>query len=57
MSLIKTPDGGFYLDDTQFTVDYNNNTIILKDGGGGGGTAGVSSFNGRTGAVVPQEGD
>ena len=26
-------------------------------GGGGGGVAGVSSFNGRTGAVTPQNGD
>lgn len=28
-----------------------------QDGSGGGGAAGVSSFNGRTGAVVPQNGD
>lgn len=28
-----------------------------QDGGGGGGTAGVSSFNGRTGDVSPQAGD
>lgn len=28
-----------------------------QDGSGGGGAAGVSSFNGRTGAVVPQDGD
>lgn len=27
------------------------------DGGGGGGTAGVTSFNGRSGAVAPLEGD
>lgn len=29
----------------------------LNSGGGGGGTAGVTSFNGRSGAVVPQNGD
>lgn len=28
-----------------------------KDGTGGGGTAGVSSFNGRTGAVAPEDND
>lgn len=28
-----------------------------QDGSGGGGAAGVSSFNGRTGAVMPQAGD
>ena len=30
---------------------------IAGSGGGGGGTAGVSSFNGRTGAVTPRSGD
>ena len=28
-----------------------------QDGTGGGGTAGVTSFNGRTGAVVPGDND
>lgn len=54
MAYIKTPDGGFYLDDSQFVVDYNAKTVEAI---GGGGAAGVSSFNGRTGVVVPQEGD
>lgn len=31
--------------------------IALPDESGGGGGSGVSSFNGRTGAVVPQSGD
>ena len=54
MAYIKTPDGGFYLSDEQFDVDYNAKTVEVI---GGGGTAGVASFNGRTGAVVPQAGD
>lgn len=55
MANIKTPDGGFYVDDTEFNVDYVNNIVTLANGGGG--VAGVSSFNGRNGAVVPQDGD
>ena len=56
MALIKTPDGGFYVNDDEFEVNYSTNSISLT-GQGGGGVAGVSSFNGRTGAVVPQAGD
>ena len=56
MALIKTPDGGFYVNDDEFEVDYSTNSISLT-GQGGGGVAGVSSFNGRTGAVAPQDGD
>ena len=56
MALIKTPDGGFYVNDDEFEVNYSTNSISLT-GQGGGGVAGVSSFNGRTGAVVPQDGD
>ena len=52
MALIKTPDGGFYVNDEEFEVNYSTNSISLT-GQGGGGVAGVSSFNGRTGAVVP----
>lgn len=55
MANIKTPDGGFYVDDTEFNVDYVNNIVTLVNGGGG--VAGVSSFNGRTGVVTSQEGD
>ena len=54
MALIKTPDGGFYLDDSQVNIDYEANSVTIL---GGEGTAGVASFNGRTGAVVPAEGD
>ena len=56
MALIKTPDGGFYVNDDEFEVNYSTNSISLT-GQGGGGASGVSSFNGRTGAVVPQDGD
>lgn len=56
MALIKTPDGGFYVNDDEFEVDYSTNSISLT-GQGGGGVAGVSSFNGRNGVVVPQDGD
>lgn len=42
-------------------VDNGTNNIVRFNsddaGGGGGGTAGVSSFKGRSGAVVPQSGD
>ena len=34
MALIKTPDGGFYFDDSQFDVDYEKNLVTLIDGGG-----------------------
>ena len=30
MSLVKTPDGGFYLDDTEFNVDYATNSVTLS---------------------------
>ena len=56
MALIKTPDGGFYVNDEEFEVNYSTNSISLT-GQGGGGVAGVSSFNGRTGAVTPAQGD
>lgn len=42
-------------------VDYGTDNVIHLNnddtGGGSGGTAGVASFKGRTGAVVPQAGD
>lgn len=34
MALVKTPGGEFYVDDTQFKVDYNDNSIIFIGGGG-----------------------
>ena len=36
MALIKTPDGGFYFDDSQFDVDYEENLVTLIDGGSTG---------------------
>ena len=36
MALIKTPDGGFYFDDSQFDVDYEENLVTLIGGGGTG---------------------
>ena len=30
MALIKSPDGGFYVDDDEFLVDYTNNSILLN---------------------------
>lgn len=35
MANIKTPDGGFYLDDSQFDVDYQKNVVSLAGGGAG----------------------
>lgn len=35
MANIKTPDGGFYLDDSQFDVDYQKNVVTLVGGGAG----------------------
>ena len=36
MAYIKTPDGGFYLSDEQFDVDYNAKTVEVIGGGGTG---------------------
>lgn len=55
MALIKTPGGEFYLDNSQFEIDYEANVVRLV--AQGGGDTGVQSFNGRTGAVMPQDGD
>ena len=33
MAYIKTPDGGFYLSDEQFDVDYNAKTVEVIGGG------------------------
>lgn len=53
MAETKIPCGGWYIDDS--TLKLNENKVLSVIGGGG--SAGVSSFNGRTGVVVPQEGD
>lgn len=47
------PCGGWYIDEN--TLSFDENKVLSVTGGGG--AAGVSSFNGRTGAVVPQDGD
>ena len=47
------PCGGWYIDENTLTFDENKVLSVTS----GGGEAGVSSFNGRTGAVVPQDGD
>lgn len=36
MALIKTPGGEFYVDNTEFTVDYEENSVKLVNAGGGG---------------------
>lgn len=46
--------------DTPVVDNGTNNIVRLNSddaGGGGGGTAGVSSFKGRSGAVMPRDGD
>ena len=48
------PCGGWYIDENTLSFDENK---VLSVVGGGGSTAGVSSFNGRTGAVTPAQGD
>lgn len=47
------PCGGWYIDENTLSFDENKVLSVI----GGGGAAGVASFNGRTGAVVPQDGD
>lgn len=47
------PCGGWYIDENTLSFDENKILSVI----GGGGAAGVASFNGRTGAVVPQAGD
>ena len=54
MANIKTPDGAYYFDDSQVSIDYGQNKVTIL---AGAGEAGVTSFNGRSGVVVPQEGD
>ena len=35
MALVKTPDGGWFVDDNEFVVDYQENFVKLKNSGGG----------------------
>lgn len=56
MAYIKTPDGGFYLDDSQFVVDYNAKTVEVIGGGSVGpqGPAGPVGPQGPKGDPGPQ---
>lgn len=53
MSKTIIPCGGWYIDNETLTFDENKVLSVT----GGGGEAGVSSFNGRSGVVVPQADD
>ena len=54
MANIKTPDGGFYLDDSQFDVDYEENLVTLIAGGGSTGPQGPAGAKGDQGEQGPQ---
>ena len=56
MAYIKTPDGGFYLNDEQFDVDYNAKTVEVIGGGSVGpqGPAGPAGPQGPQGEPGPQ---
>lgn len=47
------PCGGWYVDENTLSFDENKVLSVV----GGGGATGVTSFNGRTGVVAPQNGD
>lgn len=38
MALVKTPDGGWFVDDNEFVVNHQENSVKLKNSGGGGGS-------------------
>lgn len=52
MAYIKTPDGGFYLDDSQFVIDYDAKTVEAI--GGGTGPQGPAGPQGPQGDPGPQ---
>ena len=56
MAYIKTPDGGFYLSDEQFDVDYDAKTVEVIGGGSVGpqGPAGPAGPQGPKGDPGPQ---
>ena len=53
MAYIKTPDGGFYLSDEQFDVDYDAKTVEVI-GGGSVGPQGPAGPQGPKGDPGPQ---
>lgn len=55
MALIKTPGGEFYLDNTQFQVDYDENSVTFIGEGGGTGPAATTTEAGlvRQATAVP----
>lgn len=50
MANIKTPDGGFYVDSTEFNVDYVNNIVTLAVGAPAPGGGGLSLDGGTMNA-------
>lgn len=38
MAMVKTPNGGWFVDDNEFVVNYQENSVKLKNSGGGGGS-------------------
>ena len=53
MALIKTPGGEFYLDNTQFQVDYDENSVTFIGEGGATGPAGPQGPQGEPGPQGP----
>ena len=53
MALIKTPGGEFYLDSTQFQVDYDENSVTFIGEGGAVGPAGPQGPQGEPGPQGP----
>lgn len=53
MALIKTPGGEFFVDDSQFAIDYEDNIVTIIGGGGqGGGQDANYVFNQRVPAEI-----
>ena len=52
MALIKVPDGGFYVDNSQVSVDYVKKSISIVGGGGGGGGLSLDGGTMNADAVI-----
>lgn len=52
MALIKVPDGGFYVDDSQVSVDYAKKSISIVGGGAGGGGLSLDGGTMNADAVI-----